>query len=127
VERVVARIYDPGRAAVYQRLGIPTVATVPWTSEQMLSRLLPSDATAVYTDPTGSVALVELPLGARWMGERVSRFETAAGARVGYLVRLGAPLFPDWDTVFQDGDVVHALVRAGKVRAAEAVSLAGPG
>ena len=31
VENVVARIYDPGRAEVYQRLGIPTVATVKWT------------------------------------------------------------------------------------------------
>ena len=44
VESVVARIYDPGRAAVYQRLGIPTVATVRWTADQMLRRLLPEGA-----------------------------------------------------------------------------------
>ena len=41
VERVVARIYDPRRAEVYQRLGIPTVATVRWTADQMLRRLVP--------------------------------------------------------------------------------------
>ena len=41
VENVVARIYDPGRAEVYQRLGIPTVATVRWTADQVLRRLLP--------------------------------------------------------------------------------------
>ncbi len=45
VENVVARIYDPGRAEVYQRLGIPTVATVRWTSDQMIRRLLPKGAT----------------------------------------------------------------------------------
>ncbi len=42
VEHVAARIYDPRRAAVYQRLGIPTVATVRWTADQIIHRLLPT-------------------------------------------------------------------------------------
>jgi len=41
VTNVVARIYDPGRAEIYQRLGIPTVATVIWTADQILRRLIP--------------------------------------------------------------------------------------
>jgi len=126
VERVVARIYDPGRAAVYQRLGIPTVATVPWTSDQMLRRLLPTDSSPEYTDPTGGVSLVELPVAAAWIGRRTSRLEAAADVRVAYVLRLGAVVFPDADTVLQDGDVVHALVRSGRTRAAEAVAQAGP-
>jgi flagellar biosynthesis protein FlhG len=48
VEQVVARIYDPRRAEVYQRLGIPTVATVSWTTEQIMRRLLPLGARAEY-------------------------------------------------------------------------------
>jgi trk system potassium uptake protein TrkA len=127
VERVVARIYDPGRAAVYQRLGIPTVATVPWTSEQMLRRLLPTDSSPEYTDPTGGVSLVELPVSPAWIGHRLTRLEAAAGVRVAYVLRLGSAAFPDPDTVLQDGDVVHALIRAGKGRAAEKVAQAGPG
>lgn len=126
VERVVARIYDPGRAAVYQRLGIPTVATVPWTSEQMLRRLLPADSSAEYTDPTGSVLLVELPFDPAWVGHRITRLEAAADIRVAYVLRLGSAVFPDADTVLQDGDVLHALVRTGRTRAAEAVTLARP-
>lgn len=126
VERVVARIYDPGRAAVYQRLGIPTVATVPWTSEQMLRRLLPTDTSPEYTDPTGSVSLVELPFDTAWIGHRITRLEAAAGVRVAYVLRLGSATFPGPDTVLQDGDVLHALVRAGRARAAEAVTLARP-
>ena len=50
VENVVARIYDPGRAEVYQRLGIPTVATVRWTADQMLRRLLPAGAPSEFRD-----------------------------------------------------------------------------
>ncbi|MEO9139551.1 MAG: TrkA family potassium uptake protein, partial [Jatrophihabitans sp.] len=40
VHRVVARIYDPKRAEVYERLGIPTVATVPWTSSRLMRAVL---------------------------------------------------------------------------------------
>src|ERR1022692_2068121 len=60
VQRVAARIYDPRRAEVYQRLGIPTVATVRWTADQMLRRLLPAGAATVWRDPTGSLVLAEL-------------------------------------------------------------------
>lgn len=126
VERVVARIYDPGRAAVYQKLGIPTVATVPWTSEQMLRRLLPPDKEPDWTDPTGTVSLVELPIAEGWIGQRTTRLEAEAGVRLAYVQRLGAPHFPDSDTVLQDGDTVMVLARAGKIHDVEAVCLAPP-
>ncbi len=75
VENVVARIYDPGRAEVYQRLGIPTVATVRWTSDQMLRRLLPKGATPDHQDPSGRVVVAEVQLDDGWVGERISRIE----------------------------------------------------
>ena len=62
VENVVARIYDPGRAEIYQRLGIPTVATVKWTSDQMLRRLLPQGHVPEFTDPSGKVVIAEMPV-----------------------------------------------------------------
>ena len=54
VHNVVARIYDPGRAEVYERLGIPTVATVRWTADQMLRRLLPAGSEPQWRDPSGT-------------------------------------------------------------------------
>ena len=109
VENVVARIYDPGRAEVYQRLGIPTVATVRWTTIQMLRRLLPKGATPDHQDPSGKVVVAEVPVADGWVGERISRLEAEAGARVAYLTRLGEGLLPEKDTVYQDGDVLHIL------------------
>ena len=53
IERVVARIYDPRRAVIYQRLGIPTVATVSWATDQVLRRLLPGEVQADWVDPSG--------------------------------------------------------------------------
>jgi trk system potassium uptake protein len=109
IENVVARIYDPGRAEVYQRLGIPTVATVRWTSNQMLRRLLPKGATPDHQDPSGKVVVAEMPVNDGWVGERISRLESEAGARVAYLTRLGEGLLPENDTVYQDGDLLHML------------------
>jgi trk system potassium uptake protein len=109
VENVVARIYDPGRAEVYQRLGIPTVATVRWTSDQMLRRLLPKGATPDHQDPSGRVVVAEVQLSEGWVGERISRVEDESGIRVAYLTRLGEGLLPVAETVYQDGDLVHVL------------------
>jgi trk system potassium uptake protein TrkA len=112
VQHVAARIYDPRRAEVYQRLGIPTVATVKWTADQMLRRLLPAAADDEWSDPTGHVAVAQLDVGAGWVGKRYSALEEAAGARVACLTRLGVGQLPGRDTVVQEGDIVHfALVR----------------
>src|SRR3954470_24225605 len=50
VEHVVARIYDAKRAEVYERLGIPTVATVPWTTDRFLRVLVPEGSTTAWRD-----------------------------------------------------------------------------
>jgi trk system potassium uptake protein len=111
VEQVAARIYDPGRAEVYQRLGIPTVATVRWTADQILRRLLPEGSHTEWIDPDGSVRLAEVHVGEFWIGRRVSELEAASGARVAFLTRFGRGLLPDSDTVVQEGDLVHVVMR----------------
>jgi trk system potassium uptake protein TrkA len=110
VENVVARIYDPGRAEVYQRLGIPTVATVRWTADQILRRLLPHGAEPEWRDPTGCVVLAEVHVGERWLGKPLSALEAATAARVAFVTRLGEALLPDSKTVIQEGDLVHVVM-----------------
>ena len=112
VEQVVARIYDPRRAEVYQRLGIPTVATVSWTTGQIMRRILPLGAEDEYRDQSGAIVLAEVHLGSTWLGKRASALELACGARIAYLTRYGQALLPDADTVLQEGDLVHALFAA---------------
>ncbi len=111
VQRVAARIYDPRRAEVYQRLGIPTVATVRWTADQMLRRLLPESVATLWRDPTGTIVLAELSCCNEWLGEKVSALEAAAGARIAFISRLGEALLPGPGTVLQQGDVLHVIAR----------------
>ena len=110
VENVVARIYDPGRAEVYQRLGIPTVATVRWTSDQVLRRLLPHGAEAEWRDPSGTIRLAEVDIDPSWVGHPVSAVEEASGARVAFLTRYGEGLLPNRKTLVQEGDLVHVVM-----------------
>lgn len=122
VERVVARIYDAKRAAVYERLGIPTVATVPWTTDRLLNILTRDTETAKWRDPTGTVAVVEVVLHDEWVGHRISDLEAATGSRVAFLLRFGSGLLPDTKTVLQSGDQVYVAAVSG--HAGEAVAIA---
>jgi trk system potassium uptake protein TrkA len=126
VEHVVARIYDHKRAAVYERLGIPTVATVPWTTDRFLRTLLPDGLAAAWRDPSGSVALLQLPLHEGWFGHSVRDFEQASGARVAFIMRFGTGVFPDSKTVLQADDVVYAAARSGTVSDVTSVATRAP-
>lgn len=110
VSRVVARIYDSKRAEVYERLGIPTVATVRWTADRMVRHLVPEGNLEVWRDPTSTVAMIEVPLHVDWIGKRLYALEEATGARVAYLMRFGIGTLPTASTVLQDGDQVFMLV-----------------
>lgn len=89
VERVVARIYDPTRAAVYERLGIPTVATVRRTSEAVMRWLMPPDADVVWAHPTGLVSLVAVMPVPSWYGTSFPVVEELTGQRLAFVSRLG--------------------------------------
>jgi trk system potassium uptake protein TrkA len=115
VEHVVARIYDHKRAAVYERLGIPTVATVPWTTDRFLRTLLPDGVAAAWRDPSGSVALLQLPLHEAWFGHSVRDLEQASGSRVAFIMRFGTGVLPNSKTVLQSDDVVFVTARSGTV------------
>src|SRR5262252_8383706 len=121
VERVAARIYDPRRAEVYQRLGIPTVATVRWTADQMLRRLLPDGSEPLWRDPTGAIVLAEVAYSPEWVGEKVNSMEEAARTRVAFISRLGEAMLPTPGTVLQEGDVLYVITAENELERISAV------
>lgn len=109
IKNVVARIYDPRRAVIYQRLGIQTVATVTWTTEQAIRRLIPDSVNPEWSDPAGKILLVERNLPDELCG---SRIETLNGkhARVVMVTRANTARLLSPDLIGQEGDVLHILV-----------------
>ncbi|MBT2396895.1 TrkA family potassium uptake protein [Streptomyces sp. ISL-100] len=126
IENVAARIYDPRRAEVYQRLGIPTVATVRWTADQMMRRLLPSGAEPLWRDPSGGVQLAEVHTSPAWIGHKISQLQEETGVRVAFLTRLGEAVLPTSQTVLQEGDLIHVMMRTDEIAKVEAACAQGP-
>ena len=126
VHNVVARIYDPGRAEIYQRLGIPTVATVLWATDQILRRLAPEGSRSEWRDATGMVQLCEVHPQDDWYGRPILLIDAMTPARVAFITRLGEGLIPDEHTVLQQGDLVHVMVSDNDVARTEEILASSP-
>lgn len=120
VEKVIARIYDPGRAEIYQRLGIPTVATVLWTTDQILRNLIPEGSQSEWRDASAKIQLTQMHLHNDWHGRRILLVDELTKARVAFITRQGSGMVPDQHTVLQDGDIVHLMVAFEDIAEVEA-------
>ena len=114
VTHVVARIYDPRRAAIYERLGIATVASVAWTAGRVVQLVLPAAGVVAWTDPTSRFSLVERRVPASAAGRSVAHLE-GTGVRVALITRDGAARLPDAALLLQEDDTIHAVVASGAV------------
>ena len=109
IPNVVARIYDPRRAEIFQRLGIPTVPSVTWTIDQVFRRILPDEGSFEWTDGSGQLHLVERPLPVAWAGKKIAAL-LPDGMRLVSVMRATTPSVRVDDLVGQDGDVLYLAV-----------------
>lgn len=110
VPNVVARIYDPRRAQIYQRLGIQTVATVRWTTDQILRTLMPEDVPVEHTIDNGEVVVMAIPAPPAVVGTKAAELDVEGRRKVVALSRFGVPRVPDKDLAIQEGDILHLSV-----------------
>ena len=108
IERVVARIKDPRRAEIYQRLGISTVAMISWTTDQVMRRMLPSEEQPhEWLDPSGNVCLVDYPIPARWAGKKLAPLSEPGVFWLVAITRLGTAQVSTPSAIGQEGDILH--------------------
>jgi trk system potassium uptake protein TrkA len=111
VPRVIARIQDPRRAAIYEELGITTVATVGWTLGKIRDYLEHAPLKEEATFGRGEVALVRLELPQHLVDRSVGDLENGGGLRVVSITRRGGALVPETGTVLAEGDVVRLAIQ----------------
>lgn len=109
IKNVVARIYDPRRAVIYQRLGIQTVATVTWTTEQAIRRLIPDSINPEWSDPAGKILLVERNIPDDRCGTKIEALNSKQ-ARIVMVTRANIARLSNPDLIGQEGDVLHILI-----------------
>lgn len=110
VQNVVARIYDPQRADIYMKLGIPTVATSLWTTQQVKRWITPTDESVEWSASAGSLQLLERIVPDELAGSKIDDFNIANSVRVVGLIRGGVGRV-DIDGLFaQEDDVLEFMV-----------------
>ncbi|MGB9111290.1 MAG: TrkA family potassium uptake protein [Acidimicrobiales bacterium] len=110
IANVVARIYDPRRAELYHRLGIPTVPTVAWTIDRVIQRLAPEFEASEWSDSSGQLVLVDRVLPPSWAGRSLDPINVKGKTRLVSLTRAGTPRLDIKGVVGQEGDIVHVAV-----------------
>lgn len=125
IERVVARIYDPKRSEIYERLGIATVATVKWTAERIMRRIVVDRPAVEWADPSAGLVVVERIVSDAWVGERAAKLNDGPGCVFG-LRRYGKAMLTSQDVLVQQGDVLYAAVLAEEVKVLDDFLAAGP-
>ena len=110
-----ARIYDMRRSAVYERLGIPTVASARLTIDMSMRQLRPDVEAVRWVDPGAGVCLVERPASRALIGTSVGSLEADGTVRLAAVRRLGVSILPMPDMVVQDGDLLYLMVSNDRV------------
>jgi trk system potassium uptake protein len=119
IPNVVARIYDPRRAEIFQRLGIPTVPSVSWTIDQVFRRILPGEGSIAWSDGSGHLHLMERLLPPAWAGRRITDALGDDNVRLVAVTRATIPMMDVGDLVGQEGDMLYLLLPTEVIKATE--------
>ena len=111
IEKVVARIYDPRRAEIYRRLGIPTVATVQWASAEIHDQLFHGIEHQELAMGDGDMVMLRLEVPEALAGRPVEDLGEPGDALVVAIDRMGKASIPGEGATFQEGDIAHVIVR----------------
>lgn len=116
VPRVVARIYDPQRRALYDRLGLQTISSASWGAMQIERLLTAQEFEPVYSICDGDVQIVQIMVEEALNGRPVSLLAQTDESVLISLTRAGQTFIPRAEAVLQIGDLVMVGVRANAMR-----------
>jgi trk system potassium uptake protein TrkA len=126
VPRVVARLYDPLRAEIYQRLGLTTISTTTWGAERICEVVTHADLDIVYTFGRGEVSLVVLEVPPQLAGRTVNHLSVPGEITVVSITRDGQALMPLLGSELQEGDRIYlAVLPSAMERLEQMVGLEG--
>ena len=110
VPKVIARIFDPRRAEIYERLNIPTVATTTWGVKQMQLMLLHTGKEVRESLAGGELLRVRLPVPPHLVGKSASALNVEGRILIAGVSRGGKGFIPSASSTLQEGDFLIAMV-----------------
>jgi trk system potassium uptake protein TrkA len=121
VPRVVARLQDPHKVEVYQRLGLVTISPAHWGAQRISELLTHTDLAPVMTFGNGEVALIAVELPVAFAGRLVRDVTVPGEVNVISITRSKTAIVPTTGTELQSGDTLHLAVLASAMERVEAL------
>ena len=110
VPKVVARLYERGKAEIYRRLGIQTLSSTTWGIQRAMDILSYSPLNAVFSFGNGDVELVKIEVPSLVAGRKVNDLTVLGDIHVVAIEREGGTILPTAGTVFRRGDMLYIAV-----------------
>jgi trk system potassium uptake protein len=110
VPMVVARIYDPRRAEIYRRLGVPTISSVSWEANEIMSLVMHPTLSRDVSLGDGEVSLIRIVVPARLVGRTVQDMKVPGEIMPVAIVRDGGSFIPSSGEQFADADILEVAV-----------------
>ena len=124
VPKVIARLYDPRRAEIYQRLGLQTVSSTAWGVSRAIQLLVHAELNVTITLGNGEVEIIEMEVPLHWTSRTVSNVNVPGEVSVTAVTRQDKTFIPTLGTVFQEGDrVVMAVLNTSRGRLEDMLAL----
>jgi trk system potassium uptake protein TrkA len=115
VEKVIARIYDPRRAEIYERLNIPTITSVKWAAAQIQFLLFHGKDEVKESFAGGELLHLQREIPEHLVGKPVASVEEKGAISVIGVDRGGRGFIPVSGSTFQGGDIAHFVVTSRSV------------
>lgn len=110
VPKVIARIYDPRRAEIYERLNIPTVATTTWGIKQIQLMLFHDRQEVRESLGGGDLVRMRVPVPAHLVGKNASEVNVDGKILLASVSRGGGGFIPSADSTLQEGDYLGVIM-----------------
>lgn len=89
------------------------MATVRWTTDQILRTLMPDEVPVEYTVDNGEVVVTAISIPSEIVGKKAIDVDLEGRRKVVAVSRFGVPRVPEKDLALQDGDILHVSVVRG--------------
>jgi trk system potassium uptake protein len=116
VNRVVARIYNPRRAPIYEKLNLQTVSSSSWGAQRIGQLLIHPGMQSVSSAGNGEVQVYELTVPLEWNGRRVSDLVPMEHAIPVAMARNGKGILPRAEMVLELQDILQVSSTAEGVK-----------
>lgn len=116
VPRVIARIYNPRKADIYQSFGIQTISPIMWGIQRVSELLSYNQLDCVWGPENGNVEMIRIETPSLLIGRPLRELESVGEIKVVTITRGNKAFIPVSGTVVEAQDVLYIVVATTAIR-----------